>query len=329
MTDSVSNRPAGRAFGAAYLVCAVIGAWILAGAAFKLFLGSPNDLPPVVKDVPLAIGLTYRLAIAIELVFACLAFLKPRWAWPLLVAQLLVFDAILFSQLRAGSESCGCFGSKVPITPATMMAIDSVLLVGLLLTRPWRTLTAKGAPAAVVLIACAALFAMPWLLNREVEPDLQPVRPSATAAMTPEGGGGDAPATTPAPPATSKGGWVQLDIESWVGKDLGETPLANWIDVYSLPPDALWVVYRMTCDHCAEHLDLLTDQEVGQRDLVLLRLKEKHDTDENRVVHRVPEGDFVFEAELPDTVDYVITTPGEMVVAGFRIVEATEGADTH
>ena len=40
---------------------------MLAGALFKLFLGSPNQLPPVVREFFLGPNLTFHLAITIEL----------------------------------------------------------------------------------------------------------------------------------------------------------------------------------------------------------------------------------------------------------------------
>ena len=92
MTEPNDRHPLGRA---AAFVIALTGLWLLAGAVFKLFWGSPNLLPQVVRDVPLALGTTYRLAIAAELVLAMLALFKPKWGWPLLVGALLLFDVIL------------------------------------------------------------------------------------------------------------------------------------------------------------------------------------------------------------------------------------------
>lgn len=287
-------------------VVRLIGLWILAGAAFKLLWGTPNDLPPVVRDVPLELGLTYRLAIGIELCVAFLAFLRPRWAWPLTACVLLVFDAVLLTQL--GAENCGCFGSKISVPPWLMLAIDSALLVALLVTRPWSAL-ARGGPNVVMLAgACALGLALPWVLDRQSLPSsIESNDPSQDE------------------PRLGRS-WVQLDVESWVGKDVWDTPLARWIDVTSLPLSGLWVLYRNTCDHCAAHLEHLADTEKGERFLTLVRLEEPADTEANRVVMRLPEGDFVQRASLPPTQDYVLTTPGELLLEDGRIVGAREGA---
>ena len=87
--------------------------WLLAGAGFKLLAGTPNDLPPVVRDFPLELGLTYKLVIGLELCVAFLALLQPKWSWVPVVAVFLVFDAILAGMLS--EASCGCFGSTITI----------------------------------------------------------------------------------------------------------------------------------------------------------------------------------------------------------------------
>jgi len=319
MTET-ETRPAEVRTGgtAARAVLWLIALWIAAGAYFKLFHGSPGDLPPAVRDVPLPLGVTYSLAIAIELTCAALAFLKPRWAWPLLLVTLLVFDLVLSTQIAAGAESCGCFGSSVPITPEIMLAIDTTMLVALLATRPWSRLGKDPVAAPAAVAVCAVLFAAPWFLSREADdgPSLGPIvadgEPPQDARESGETGGGSRR-------------WAQLELGAWAGKDLGETPLANWLDVYAMPPDALWVFWRATCEHCAEHLAHLADSEFGERFLVLLQLEEPHDSDLNRVVHKLPQGDFVTRATLPSTVDWVITTPGELEVEAFVVVSGEEG----
>lgn len=299
----------------ARLAIVATGVWILLGATFKLFWGTPADLPQVVRDVPLELGLTYRLVIAVELVLVALAFLKPRWAWLPLMGTLVLFDLILQRQIDAGAATCGCFGSKIQMSPWVMLAIDSALFLGILFTRPWASLRGKGAPAVLVLAVAAVGVALPWVLDREV----------GTPATAGQAGGASGGETTINDEIVLPNSWVQLDIRKWVGKDLGETELGRRMDVYSMPPDALWVLYRTTCDHCAAHLAKLADEEIGQRFLVLCRLKDKKDSDENRLVHRMPEGDFVFHCELPDTLEYVVTTPAEMEVEAYVVKRAEEG----
>ena len=148
----------------------LIGAWILAGGLFKLFLGTPADLPRVVREFPLELGLVYKLAITAELAIGSLALLKPRWGWLPALSLLFVFDVVLTTQIAGGEASCGCFGGSITVPPWAMLAIDSVLLLGLLATRPW---SAFG-PGAHPLIASGALavaLVLPWPFDRQVKQD--------------------------------------------------------------------------------------------------------------------------------------------------------------
>jgi hypothetical protein len=291
----------------ARLAVGAAGLWVLAGAGFKLFLGTPADLPALVRDVPLELGLTYRLAITIELCVGFLALLRPRWAWLPLVGMYLVFDAILLTML--GEESCGCFGSQVTIAPVTMLVIDTALLIGCLATRPWSRLRPGPPGLAMIAAALAAGIVLPWIFDRQAQP------------------GGDGSLEVDGRPV--EGQWLELDVESWVGRTLAETPLAAHLDLDAMIQDGLWVLYRSTCDHCAEHLAKLAQSEVGERFITLVRLREPTDNEANRVVHLVPEGGFVQNAELPDSLTYILTTPADLFVENGVIVDAHEGAGDH
>ena len=55
------------------------GAWLLAGALAKLFMGTPKDLPELVRKLtPFGLDLTFHLVIAVELVIVSLSIFKPR-----------------------------------------------------------------------------------------------------------------------------------------------------------------------------------------------------------------------------------------------------------
>src|SRR5262245_61383435 len=152
MNTPADVKPNGRARLA--LVCVwLIAAWVLTGAVFKLFWGTPALLPQVVRDVPLELGLTYKLAIGIELAIVAVALTKPRVGWWLQAALLVVFDVVLTTQIAAGVENCGCFGAKLEVDPHVMMAIDSALLAGLLVARPWRNLGAGARPIVPMVLA--------------------------------------------------------------------------------------------------------------------------------------------------------------------------------
>ena len=147
------------------LIVRLAGLWILAGALFKLLQGTPNDLPQIVRDFPLELGLTYKLAITLELCVAFVALLRPRWAWLLLCLVFLLFDAVLMTQIVGGAASCGCFGSQISIAPGTMLAIDTALLIGLVVTKPWSSLRTGGPNPLVITTALALGVALPWLLE--------------------------------------------------------------------------------------------------------------------------------------------------------------------
>jgi len=321
----------------ARLALLLAGGWILVGALFKLLWGTPNDLPEVVRDLPLDLGLTYRLAIGIELCVAAGALLRPRLAWPAVVALYGAFGAVLTTQILADEGSCGCLGSEVSLTPVQMASIDGVLLLGVLLSAPWSA-RMKGLHSAVLGTACAVLFALPWMLDREVSSPEELA--AAIARARPAGAEADgsasetpteAPGGTPSKRPSKSKTYAVLDIEEWVDQSIYDTPLATAIGdaIYELPPDGLWVLWRWTCSACAEHLADLAVDPGDHSFLVLVRLREEHDTDDNGAVLIQPEGGHVFHAELPDTVVYSLTTPGELVLEGGVIVEATEGAGSH
>ena len=283
----------------------LIAAWILTGAVFKLFWGTPALLPTVVRDLPLELGLTYNLVIGIELAIAGVALARPRWGWWMQAALLLVFDLVLTTQIAAGETNCNCFGSKLSVDPRVMLAVDSALLVGLLAARPWSRL-GPGLPPLVPVGLAAAVLALPWFLERQVEQgevmaDGKPV----------------------------EGLWQDLPVEKWVGMDvwdtpLGQPPLSEYMDVSKLPLDGLWVFWRATCEHCAKHLADMDAKEHGERLITLIQLEEPNDSLANRVVHAMPDGNFVQHARLPPSISYVLQTPAELLLAGGKIVAARE-----
>lgn len=286
----------------------VVSLWVLLGAVFKLLWGTPALLPkPVIASsarLGLELGLSYKLAIGFELAVVAAALLRPRLGWWALAALLIVFDLVLSAQIAAGEDNCGCFGANFSPSPSVMLTIDTALLLVLLATRPW-SFAARGAPRFVAAGACAFGLSLPWLFDRELAP------------------------TSDAVSKPGRNAYVVLEPEQWIGADiwdtpLGRAPLSASIDVNSLALDGLWVFWRATCDHCAEHLSTLKATERGERLLVLVQLEEKHDSPANRIVHELPEGAFVQHARLPASVDYVLQTPSELLLERGRIVAAKE-----
>ncbi len=331
--------------------------WLLAGALFKLLAGSPNDLPPTVREIFALLGaaVTFKLAVSVELVIGLLALAVPRLGWPLLLVQFLVFLAVLLPLILAGESSCGCFGSSVTIPPAVMFAVDGGLILAILLTRPWRALrrpetegTRALAVPLVLLLAAAAAAPWYWIRTTVVRPGktrAQPVAsgtsgsPGPTAgapAAANDAGGPSSPTGSAADPGgeeslatTAYAAWAppeplprftELDPESWVGQSVWDTDLHVWVDTEQLFPDATWILWRKSCDHCAEHLRELAASFDGTP-YVLLRIPD--DPDSEPVVHERPPA--VQDLDLVEGPDYVVQTPWELRVVG-GVVESANGS---
>ncbi len=315
-------------------------AWILAGALFKLLQGTPNDLPAVIQDLPLELGLTYKLAIAAELALSVLAILRPRLAWPLLTIAYLVFEYVLYTQISAGEAECGCFGSKIPLKPKHMVSIDSALLILMLISRPWRL--RGGAKLALVVPLMALGASLPWILDREATAPRDREQ-GAVSPATGEGASTDATGVSvkqSEPKAGTKAAsdpkseglpeYVILSMDDMQGKLIDDTKLADWLedDVSTLPIDGLWVLWRWTCSHCAEHLEYLANNPPDVPFLTLVRLKEEIDSETNREVYTMPMGANVIETSLPAEVEWVIQTPAEIELEAGIVVRAEDGVET-
>ncbi|QDV07763.1 hypothetical protein Poly30_32950 [Planctomycetes bacterium Poly30] len=181
MTDS-KNTPAlpGFALSAGML-------WLLVGALYKLFDGSPNDLPKIVTEYsPFASNWeTMRAAIIIELAVVGLVIAKPRLGWLFLVGAYGTFLAILYPLVQEGAASCGCFGSSVTMKPETMMAIDGGLLALIVISRPWRIAKESGLGWAGYLPLLAVAIAGPWM--KLTAPVLPPAKNPALVSTEPTG----------------------------------------------------------------------------------------------------------------------------------------------
>lgn len=305
----MSEAPA-RGPSAAFLAVRLAAAWIALGALFKLFVGSPNDLPPLVREFFLGPTLTFRLAIAIELSIALPALLLPRRLWGLVALQLAVFCAILVPLIASGAKSCGCFGSKVAVPPWAMLAIDGTLLAAIVLLRPWRS--ERGGMKHLLPIALALLFA--WIAPFTLI-DTGAAAPPAVGAAT---AGADAAAAPRALPR-----FVEWNPDTWVGKPIGETPLAALLDVSLYPVDATWILYSPTCEHCAAYLRRLEGEFAGaQRMYVFVKLP--GDEGSPTAVDLMPPGE---HAELPSQVAYVITPPWELTLEGGVVMAALHPDD--
>jgi len=306
--------------------------WLAAGALFKLFEGSPNDLPATVKALsPLGALETLRAAIAVELAVLGLVIALPRVGWFFLSGAFAVFIAVLLPLVASGETSCGCFGGNITIAPTVMLGIDAALLALLLATKPWRSLpqgSGLGAATLPPLLAVAALApymkiqdtALPPVAPRTQSEGSAPAAPEAPAAsadapaldapaaesLAAAGAPTGAPVASPASDPLAALGlpeFRELRIQDLVGQDVWSTELLNFYEYGAtagyaqgtFQPDSHVVVYRQTCEHCEEHLkQIWEEQQRGEpqwqgRTIVLLRLVETKDTDENNRCRVLPE----------------------------------------
>ena len=280
------------------VVVRLAGLWILAGAAAKLFLGTPKDLPEMVRTLaPFGLDFTFHLVIGIELAIVCLAWLKPRIAWPVVLALFAFFDFILVTQLAAGAKSCGCFGATIKVSPWLMLGVDSVLLISLLVSRPWSSIRGAGLSSLALAAGIVASFGLPWLLIRA---------PSASSA-----GGAEAPR------------YVVWNPEKWVNRPIYEIEdLTRWVKSDQFPMDGTVVLWRQGCEHCAAHLRLMAEHDDGMKSILLVQIRD--DLKDGRAVDMMPHGDHVLNAALPENQEVVLQTPWELRVEGGMITAALD-----
>ena len=283
----------------------IVALWVLAVSLLKLVSGSPSDLPAPVRELlfpPLGADLTFRLTSAIELSVALVALVQPRLGWPLLGGLLAVFLVVLVQLVAAGAKSCGCFGPGLQVPPGVMLAIDGAGLAAILVTRPWSSLPLTRPRWLGIALALAVAWGLPWIA-------LPPQEPSEPLTAT--GEAWQPPSELPR--------YAELSPAAWVGKPLRETQIARWLDV-ALYPDGTWILYRVTCDHCATHLARISREFASDpRVYVFVRLSEPFKEAE-RVVHELPPGE---EAVLPHLEKgWVIEAPWELTVEAGVVTSA-------
>lgn len=281
------------------IVTRLVGLWILTGALLKLFLGSPADLPEVVRNLPADTGLVFKLAITAELVVGLLALLRSSRGWLPAMLMTLAFLGVLVTQIMGGEDSCGCFGADITISPWVMLIIDAVAFVALLLVKPWRLEPGKGEvpwlPTLGIIALCCVL---PWVIDNQ-----------KSVAEIAEGDGDGGPA-----------GWVELKWETYGGKALKDTEIWHLLDGPERIPNGAIILWSASCEVCA---DLLKFLDTKREYIVLLKLP-KFDPDDEEKVHQLPNAGNVMKKDLPDA-QYVDVVPPVMLEIEHGIVtEALE-----
>lgn len=270
--------------------------WVLTGAVLKLVTGSPRDLPALVKDLPLDDVLTFRLAISAELFIGVLALFLPRRAWPLLMALLVGFAALLVDQLE--HASCGCWGSTT-MSPRLMLGMDLALLGLLVVARPWRAPRAPRRRVGLALGLAVAAAVVPWVWS---------FRPSTS--------------TTGTPGETSR--WIDLKVKEWPGKRLAELPIADTLGELATLKDVDIVFWQQNCAMCADHLEKLAwerETQPSPSELVLLRMRYLENEKEEPSVKIKPEGFGVHDIDAPENPEWTVTPPVHVVVVDGVVVE--------
>ncbi len=312
------SRPSSTPARLAIFLCM---AWLLVGAAFKLLKGNPSDLPETIRLLsPLSVYDTFRGAIAIEICIVALALIWPRLGWMCLTAIYVVFLGLLFKLMQAGATGCGCFGGAIKLAPWMMMAIDGVLLLLMLLSQPWKRLPKTTMPMlrAVTLVPIFALaFFLPWTLFIEVVIPPIDVDANGNNVVVEEGDAGP-----------MKGDFYMFDITTWEGEMIFDIDLGHFVDpagsLETLPAPLHVVLYRKSCDHCAEHISELATNPQDDRPIALVRIPEIDDADVPNVIELKPDGHFPIELRLLER-GYGCPTPSSFDVdEGFMVGNVQE-----
>ncbi len=330
MNDQFENAPPKQ--GAARLALLLALAWLAAGAFFKLLAGNPNDLPETIRNFPiLKPNWTFRFAIGTELVVCALVLLRPRKAWALIVLLFGFFDFLLYKMGAAGETKCGCFGGSTPdwLTPFWMMAIDSVLLLGVLITRPWSRFgpekpTLLPQPLLYVLLV-SGLILLPW------HPDI--LRVTAVNVTTDEETG---KSTVELETPVEEIDFHHFEPTTWEGQVFDQLDLMGFLhgvdDPWSAFPIGMptnVILYRDSCDHCREHFEgLLAEPLSEETQLVLIKIPEQGDA--TNVVDDVKPQNFFADLSLVPLGDgYGITTPVIFDITGdtFEVANVIQGGE--
>jgi hypothetical protein len=309
------NSTARQGSGLARLAVALAATWLGIGALFKLFAGTPNLLPAPIRDhSPFDWDLTFRLVIPIELTLVWIGYFAPRLGWWMLAALFVLFEVLLAQMVAAGEKSCGCLGNAVSLPPAVMMAIDGVLLLGMLATRPWSKLprgTSSKSIAAIVVLS-AVSWALPWIVIPSS---------SATNVVPPSNGTSTSPSGTGTPGASvPTARYILMTPEKWKGQSIYDVAeLTAFVPADKLPTDGVVVLWRQACDHCAKHLREMASSDKGAQPIVMVQLQD--DLEQTRAVDSMPQGAHVAHYTTPSGVAVTVETPWEIHVAGGVVTE--------
>ena len=312
METTAPAAPRSGTFPLADVAVRVAGAWLFAGAFFKLFYGNPALIPPLVREhTPFSLILTYNLAISIELSIVALAMLRPRVGWIAITPLFAFFLVLLGDMVMKGETSCGCFGKAFEVHPLVMMAIDAACLGFVLATRPWSATFRRGAPWALVAAAMAVGIALPWIVIGDKSKVVPPPPPPVA---------GPSNGTSSKPPAQvdHSNVWIELKPASWVGKSIYDVAeLAQWVPVEKIPSDGKIVFWRQGCSHCAQHLREMATGSDAAMPILLIQVMD--DLKDSPAVDARPTGANVTEFQMPMGAVGLFETPTEVRLEGGNV----------
>ena len=280
--------------------------WLGTGALFKLFAGSPKMLPELVRDYsPFpSWTMTFQVAIAIELSIVCIAVLKPHWGWMWITGTFGFFLVLLAGMMAKGAASCGCLGDSVSLPPWVMMCIDGALLAFVLATKPWKSLSPPGLSTPLLALGIAVSLALPWIVIQPQEPVVLPQQNGGTEIN------GGTPGTQP----NAARVYIEMNPDKWKGKliyDVAE--FTKLVPMEKIPSDGRIVLWRQSCDHCAQHLREMANEKEASQPILLVQVMD--DLKSSRTVDAMPSGANVTAVELPPG-EGLFTTPVEIRVEG-------------
>ncbi len=295
--------------------------YILAGVLMKLLFARPSELPQWIQSRLLESSLTtdvrptlLAFIILVELVAVLVMVLLPRFARMVGAVILAAFLFVLISEVTYLANryplmqalfdgSCGCFGEAVAIAPGVMLIIDGVLLILLMLTSrralPTTDIEKSRVVALVTLSLLSAVLAFQApLLSGRLSQDVL-----ADNVLRPH---------------------------YWIGKPFSETPLARIVDI---DPTMLgggkqhWVFYRKSCSVCHGLFeDDYSGLELPEGLTAVVAIHVPHPpgapppSSEEEI--ECPTCEFV---ELDPNVDWLVSTPGTVIIEDGIIVEYIDG----
>ncbi len=204
------------------------------------------------------------------------------------------------------------------------MHLDAALLVGVLATalrgRPWQPQRAF-AFIAIGTLFIATLLAVSTQLRLE---KFQPKESSSAALSNAFAKTLIATQTAPWKFPTDIPPQVLLRPTQWIGKPIAQTELGRWTDTLLFPPDAIVIIYYLSCNHCADHLKNIAEKQSADPQhapkYVLVQLPTPAGYKGRIFVNELPTG---LRVELPAQVKtWVITPPWDITVTGGIVARA-------